>query len=90
MNKIKELVVKLQSLEPEWLRQSTWTEAITGLVVTVILALAFGPLWSYVTFNTISFVYEYWLDPNGWSWDDYGQRFMGSALAALLWHGIVR
>lgn len=84
--RVKDWVRRLQALEPAWFQANSWlNESVGGIVPTLGLAWAFGPLWGVLAFNAISLSYEVWLDPWGWNLDDVGQRAAGSLLVGWLW-----
>ena len=86
LDRIKDAVRWLQAREPRWLSGNTWlNESIGGAVPTLVLTWWLGPTWAVLLFAVGSCAYERWLDPHGWSLDDWGQRAAGSLLVAWLW-----
>lgn len=84
---IKDLVRKLQDLEPAWFRANSWVNESVGAIIYMLPLLLLGlhPTLALISFNALSVAYEKWADPWGWNLDDVGQRAAGALLIAYLW-----
>jgi len=83
---IKNVVAKLEALEPAWFRANSWiNESVGGILESLPFIYFLGPVWGLLGFTAFSLSYELWFDPWGWSEDDFGQRQAGALLVAYLW-----
>lgn len=98
-DKVKNLMARLQALEPAWFQRTSWVNESVGGMLGTGLLLGLGALvglrgtWRAVmavlVFNGLSAVYEWCVDPSEGApqhvpLDDFGQRAAGSVLLAWL------
>lgn len=69
-----------------WYRwPSLLVEVLGGLMLTLICGLVLRDGWlTAVVSLAVSAFYEKFLDQNGWSWADVGQRALGQAVGVLV------
>ena len=61
-------------------------EVLSGLLLaSVVQFLVEGLFVQYLVASLASGIYEGFLDPNGWSWTDVGQRTIGILLGLGAW-----
>ncbi len=70
---------------------SLLTEQVGALVAVLLgmvatLPASCPPLAVFLAATGLSFVYERWLDENGFSWMDIGQREIGIVVFSALWY----
>ncbi len=94
MNKIKEVISWLQSFVPAWFQKYSWVDEAGGSIIMMIpLLLLFHPAQASNIFLVGSYVYERFFDtstgkPGHDPMEDFGQRMVGSIVAAVLWSWI--
>jgi hypothetical protein len=76
-----------------WWRWPSWaTEGISGLALAAMVTPypnvgpLHGDLFRFAAGTVISFGYERFVDANGWSWTDVGQRAVGLAVGLAITH----
>jgi hypothetical protein len=68
-----------------WYNWPSWvTELLGGAALYLVLLCPLGPWLALVGSLVISVAYEKWLDRNGWSLSDLGQRTCGTVAVFLV------
>lgn len=68
-----------------WNGWPSWIVELGSGAVAVLLTAYLPPILGLLAATACSLIYERWLDRNGWSWSDIGQRSLGIMLAWSLW-----
>lgn len=95
---LRSAVVWLFSFEPHWFQANGWiNESFAGLLggltfswlydrATGVKRRDWGALIDiFAAFNTVSVVYELFIDPHGWSIADVSMRIPALIVGMLIW-----